>query len=84
MMKRIILSFILTIAATCHVAAHEGTTDSIADNRESPTIYADSISFLRKTPQWARRYLSSLIRGNVDRTHEKKFDMSIGVTPSYT
>lgn len=48
------------------------------------TDYADSISFLSKAPIWARRYLSTLIRGNVDRTYEKKFDVSFAVTPSYT
>lgn len=50
----------------------------------SSTEYADSIGILRKTPEWARKYLSSLIRGNVDRTHEKKLDISFAVTPSYT
>lgn len=48
------------------------------------TNYADSITFLEKAPEWMRRYLSTLIRGNVDRTHEKKLDMSFAITPSYT
>lgn len=48
------------------------------------TTYADSIPFIDKAPQWLRRYLSTLIRGNVDRTHEKRFDMGFAVTPSYT
>lgn len=54
------------------------------DFLEKETDYADSITFLNKAPVWARRYLNSLIRGNVDRTHEKKFDVSFAVTPSYT
>ncbi|MBD5209755.1 MAG: BamA/TamA family outer membrane protein [Bacteroidales bacterium] len=48
------------------------------------TNYADSIGLVRWAPEWARRYLSTLIRGNVDRTHEKRIDMSFAVTPSYT
>ncbi|MCC8039241.1 MAG: BamA/TamA family outer membrane protein [Bacteroidales bacterium] len=48
------------------------------------TQYADSIGLLRPTPSWLRQYLSSLIRGNVDRTHEKRFDVSFGLSPSYT
>lgn len=48
------------------------------------TNYADSIGLLHWAPQWARRYLSTLIRGNVDRTHEKPIDMSFAITPSYT
>lgn len=48
------------------------------------TNFADSLPILKKAPVWARRYLSTLIRGNIDRTHEKKFDMSFAITPSYT
>ena len=48
------------------------------------TNYADSIGLLKWAPEWSRRYLSTLIRGNVDRTHEKPLDMSFAITPSYT
>lgn len=48
------------------------------------TIYADSIGMLRKTPQWLRQYLNSLMQGNIDRTREKRIDMSFAATPSYT
>lgn len=50
----------------------------------SSTEYADSIQYLSKAPKWMRTYLSSLMRGNVDRTHERKIDLSFGITPSYT
>lgn len=53
-------------------------------NAESKTIYADSIIVVRKTPKWLRQYISSLIRGNIDRTREKTVDMSFAATPSYT
>lgn len=51
---------------------------------DKETTYADSLGILRKAPEWSRRYLSTLIRGNIDRTHEKTFDMSFAITPSYT
>ncbi len=50
----------------------------------SSTQYADSIGLLNKMPQWLRTYMNSLMRGNIDRTHERKIDMSFGITPSYT
>jgi len=56
--------------------------DAVAVNRH--TEYADSIGILRYAPEWSRRYLSGLMRGNVDRTHERKLDISFAVTPSYT
>lgn len=83
MIKRIILPLI-AITAAALTAAADGSAPADTTEKESATIYADSIGFLRKAPEWARRYMSSLIRGNVDRTHEKKFDMSVGITPSYT
>ncbi|MBQ9076912.1 MAG: BamA/TamA family outer membrane protein [Muribaculaceae bacterium] len=48
------------------------------------TEYADSISMLQKTPKWLREYLNSLMRGNIDRTRDKRIDMSFAATPSYT
>lgn len=55
-----------------------------ADSIKNNNIYADSIGLLRGTPSWMRSYLNSLIRGNVDRSREKKFDVSFGISPSYT
>lgn len=54
------------------------------ENPKSETEYPDSLGFLGKAPKWARKYLNSLMRGNVDRTHEKKFDVGFGIVPSYT
>ena len=51
---------------------------------DKETTYADSIKLLDRVPVWAKRYISTLIRGNVDRTHEKRIDMAFAVTPSYT
>lgn len=54
------------------------------ENPKSETEYPDSLGFLSKAPKWAKKYLNSLMRGNVDRTHEKKFDVGFGIVPSYT
>ena len=54
------------------------------ENPKSDTEYPDSLGVLGKAPEWARKYLNSLMRGNVDRTHEKKFDVGFGIVPSYT
>lgn len=35
-------------------------------------------------PNFIKRYWQSLIRGNVDRTHEKPFDISFAIAPSYS
>lgn len=51
---------------------------------KSPTEYPDSIRIINKTPNWFKRYLNSLMRGNIDRTFEKKVDVSFGVVPSYS
>lgn len=48
------------------------------------TEYADSLPIVSKTPSWFRKYLTSLIRGHVDRTRERTVDMGFAVTPSYT
>ena len=37
-----------------------------------------------KRPDFLRRYWESLINGNVDRTHEKPFDISFAIAPSYS
>lgn len=62
---------------------HTATSD-IDRNDNHSTLYADSIGLLRKTPKWVRQYINSLIKGNVDRTHEKPIDIGFGIAPSYT
>lgn len=51
-------------------------TDSIAN----PDFLQKVIS---KLPSWLQNYASSLLAGNVDKTFEKKVDMSWGIIPSY-
>lgn len=51
---------------------------------KSPTEYPDSLGFISKFPEWSRKYLNSLMRGNIDRTHEKALDVGFAITPSYT
>ena len=47
------------------------------------TALAQDTTSVRKT-NFIRRYWQSLIHGNVDRTHEKAFDVSFAVAPSYS
>ena len=82
-MKR--LSILLLLSASMlwlNAASADVVADSIPGNER--TAYADSLSILNWTPGWAKEYLNSLMRGNVDRTHERKLDLSFAVTPSYT
>ena len=88
---RLVIALIAVISAavnpTASSASQPDSTRQV-DIRFAPadksTTYADSIPLLRKAPKWAKRYVSSLIRGNVDRTHETALDMSFGFSPSYT
>ena len=82
-MKR--LSILLLLSASMlwlNAASADVVADSIPGNER--TAYADSLSILNWAPGWAKEYLNSLMRGNVDRTHERKLDLSFAVTPSYT
>lgn len=54
------------------------------ENPKSATEFPDSIRIINKAPNWFKRYLNSLMKGNVDRTFEKKVDLGFGVVPSYT
>lgn len=63
-----------------------GTAQEItmSDSTPSPTNMVDSLAILRKAPVWLKKYLNSLIAGNVDRSREKVIDLSFGISPSYT
>lgn len=50
----------------------------------TPEIEPDSSNIFGWLPDWAENYVNSLLRGNVDRTHEKAIDLSFGAIPSYT
>ncbi|MDE6652351.1 MAG: outer membrane protein assembly factor [Paramuribaculum sp.] len=74
------LTFAILLTFSLSATAQE---QHIADETDSPA-FVDSIPLLNKAPMWAKRYLNSLIQGNVDRTREKAFDVSFGAMPSYT
>lgn len=59
-------------------------TLAMRPTRRSMTLFADSLPIVKHAPRWFREWLSSLIRGNVDRTREKTLDLSFAVSPSYT
>lgn len=71
---------IISVSVNVSAAPLHSVPDSVASRSE----YVDSIGLLRGTPSWIKRYLNSLIRGNVDRSREKRFDVSVGLSPSYT
>lgn len=48
------------------------------------TADADSMPVIKGAPEWMRSYLNSMMRGNLDRTREKRFDVGFGLSPSYT
>ena len=59
--------------------------DTTAVEPARPTAtFIDSISFMEKAPAWMKKYLNSLIQGNIDRTRETAIDISFGASPSYT
>ena len=64
-MKR--LSILLLLSASMlwlNAASTDVVADSIPGNER--TAYADSLSILNWAPGWAKEYLNSLMRGNVD------------------
>lgn len=75
-----ILTILFTLLAT-QALAQEMRDNSI---RNDSLAFIDSIPLLNKAPVWAKKYLNSLIRGNIDHTREKAFDISFGASPSYT
>lgn len=86
-----VLALLIVLGFSCHLSMAQtvdslqvATTPQNTAIKETDVQYADSIGLLRSMPQWARKYLSSLMRGNVDRTHEKALDLSFAITPSYT
>lgn len=85
-MRRFFISLIVClISAAPAIATPETEPDSISkSNKSDNTVYADSIGLLDWSPKILREYLNSLIRGNIDRTRERKFDVSFGLSPSYT
>jgi hypothetical protein len=95
-MRKIFVVILLSIVGLC-ASAQRLTIDTVqtvcryddyiavqTEGISSPTQYADSLVLFSAFPEWSRKWLSSLIRGNIDRTHEKVLDWGFAVTPSYT
>ena len=72
-------------------ANFESQLDSLATSIDSINLESNDSaknasswdSFINKLPSWSQEYIRSLFTGNVDRTFEKKVDMSWGIIPSY-
>lgn len=92
-LKRVFLIFIVVLSS-CPLILADEKEDSIlmADKRRVEAYYRslaelsfiDSIPMIKNSPKWVRSYLNSFFRGNIDRTREKKLDLSFGISPSYT
>ncbi|MCH5318958.1 MAG: hypothetical protein J1E38_04550 [Paramuribaculum sp.] len=52
--------------------------------QNSDNFLIEYIPYLDKAPKWMQSWMNSFFRGNVDRTREKKLDLSFGISPSYT
>lgn len=78
------LSVIIAAIVLFSTAESHARSFNLPDSTVNNSVYVDSIGLLRGTPRWMKRYLNSLIKGNIDRSREKKFDVSVGISPSYT
>lgn len=84
-MRRFLLTLIL-LAVACPWYGNAAVQDSVyqsdpaRDSTDTSTMTAADT--VRTT--WIKRYWHSLIHGNVDRTFEKKMDLSFAIAPSYT
>lgn len=79
--RRILISLAALMVSGLNAFCQE-RADSLPTGPQ-PT-FIDSLAFMDKSPKWLKRYLNSLIQGNVDRTREKTVDISFGASPSYT
>lgn len=61
-----------------------GISDSHAQSSPSINEVSDSIKITEKQDSRIKQWWNSLIYGNIDRTFEKKMDMSFIVAPCYT
>ncbi len=87
-MKKIFIWFVIFIFNSINII-YANPTDSTSvkettKNKERTPSFADSIPVLNKLPIWARDYLQTLVRGDIDRTYEKSIDLSFAISPSYT
>lgn len=75
------------LAATAPGRSHAQQRELTEGTEQMPRTevnYIDSIPGFNRLPQWSKRYLNSFMQGNVDHTREKRFDLSFGLSPSYT
>ncbi|MCM1110378.1 MAG: hypothetical protein NC336_04170 [Clostridium sp.] len=56
----------------------------ITDPGQFLQLNADSLPLLNRFPRWARRFINSWTQPGIDRTRQRRFDVSFAVSPSYT
>ena len=82
MRKRFAIALVFIFALLPFAGTAQDIT--LSDSSAYPTNMVDSLAILRKAPEWLKKYLNSLIAGNIDRSREKAIDISFGASPSYT
>ncbi len=87
-MNKIVIWFVIFFCIGMK-SAHATSSDTVSvanasEKKERTPSFADSIPVLKELPVWARDYLQTLVRGDVDRTREKAIDISFALSPSYT
>ena len=78
-----LIAALIFAAVPMAMGAQEVAAHSLAP-ASSGSEFIDSIPLFNRSPKWLKSYLNSFMRGNIDRTREKRFDLSFGLSPSYT
>lgn len=60
------------------------TAVPMQDAAPTSDFKVDSLPLFNRLPPKVKNYLNGFMAGSVDRTHEKRVDLSFGISPSYT
>lgn len=78
----------MAIAIMAMLVAFPSVTASASRAERGDTITqdfrVDSLPLFNRMPPKVRDYINGFMAGSVDRTHEKRVDLSFGISPSYT
>lgn len=77
-------SFCLTAPAQDMLQTLDRPVLPTADTIKADTLQIDTLGGNARKTSGFKRWWNNLVKGNVDRTHEKKVDISFVLSPSYT
>lgn len=77
-------SFCLTAPAQDMLQTLDRPVLPTADTIKADTLQIDTLGGNARKASGFKRWWNNLVKGNVDRTHEKKVDISFVLSPSYT